>query len=648
MANHPARHSSDNDHTEIELNDMASNSEATQAAGKHQPPMLVLSRDAALVDVVRRSVPRGTRVVAAPSLDQAAGQLPTLQPGVLLIDTNCATDIGSMVTQLSQHFPDMVVVVAGKSEDSQSLMRLTAAGQIYRFLLMPLSQGQTRLTLEAAFNRHEELGATTQRLSSGGEGGGKKNYIMNYGLMGAGLVVVIGLIWFVMSWLAGDDAPTPTADSSVAAPSDPAASELALAKQALDAGKLIEPAGESALDLYRSALSINPGSQEAREGVRAVADKVLERGETALLAENLEEAIAAVELARDIQPDHPRLQFMDSQIQRERERIKLTQAAEVGTKVSALLAQATQRMDANRLVTPPGSSARDSIAEARRLDPTDPAVLAANRDLINRVVSAAQQAASSGNADQAQSLATAARQMGYAGSGLAGIDRALADARNAATKSAKADTEIATARKRITDGQLLEPAGDSAKDHIAAARTAEPSRPEIAELNNMLATKLLEQARAALNAQQLDRAKQLTTAARETGVRSQDAAIAQLDREIDSRRSTALASRTAVATKAEDSGPVAATSLKRTRTVAPDYPESARRRNISGWVEVVFTVTPRGTVSDAEIRSSSPEDVFDDAALRAVRQWRFEPATKDGEAVATRTMVRLKFDPNAG
>jgi len=539
-------------------------------------------------------------------------------------------------------------VVAGKSEDSQALMRLTAAGQIYRFLLMPLSQGQTRLTLEAAFNRHEELGATSQRLSSGGEGGGQKNYILNYGLMGAGLVVVIGLIWFFMSRLASDDAPATTADSATVAPADPAASELALAKQALDEGKLIEPAGESALDLYRSALSINPGSQEARDGVRAVADKVLERGEAALLAENLEEAVAAVELARDIQPDHPRLQFMDSQIQRERERIKLTQAAEVGTRVSALLAQASQRMDANRLITPAGNSARDAIAEARRLDPTDPAVLAANRDLINRVVEAAQQAAASGNADQAQSLATAARQMGYGGSGLASIDRAVADARTAAARRANVDAEIAAARKRIADGQLLEPAGDSAKDKIAAVRAADSSRPEIADLNNQLATKLLDQARAALAAGQFDRAKQLTTAARETGVRAQDNAIAQLDRDIDSRRAAAVAARTAVANTPAESAPVAATALKRTRTINPEYPESARRRNVSGWVEVVFTVTPRGTVADAEVRSSSPEEVFDDAALRAVRQWRFEPATKDGEPVSTRTMVRLKFDPSAG
>lgn len=649
MANQTARNSNDENVVDIELSDMSNNQEAPNPGGKQPAPLLVLSRDNGLLDTVRKSAPRGTRVVNAPSLDQAAGQLPTLQPGVLLIDTACAPDVGAMVAQLTQHFPDMVVVVAGKSEDSQALMRLTAAGQIYRFLLLPLSQGQTRLTLETAMNRHVELGATATRLASGGDGGAKKNFMLNYALMGAGLVAVIGLIWFFMGKVASDK-PVEQAGTTTEVAKDPAATELALAKKALNDGKLVEPAGESALDLYRSALSINPSSQQARDGVKAVADKILERGEKALATEKLEEAVAAVELARDIQPDHARLSFMDLQIKRERERIKLTQAAEVGNKVSSLLAQAAQRMEADKLISPSGESARDSLAEARRLDPSDPAVLQANRDLINRVVDASKQAAANGNLEQAQTLASAARQMGYGGSGLATVDRAIGDARSAATRRAGADSEIATARKRLNEGQLLEPAGDSAKDHIAAVRNADPTRTEVAELTNILATKLVDQGKQALGTQQFDKAKQLATAARDLGVRGQDGAIAQLERDIEAVRrnaaakpaTTAPAQATAAAT-----APVAATSLKRTKTVPPEFPEAARRKGTNGWVEVVFTVTPKGTVADAEVRSSSPEEVFDDAALKAVKQWRFEPATKDGQPVSTRTMIRLKFDPAA-
>ena len=51
---------------------------------------------------------------------------------------------------------------------------------------------------------------------------------------------------------------------------DPVQAELALAKEAFDQGKFLEPAGESALDLYRSALALDPNSDAAKAGVRAV------------------------------------------------------------------------------------------------------------------------------------------------------------------------------------------------------------------------------------------------------------------------------------------------------------------------------------------------------------------------------------------
>ncbi|HYM35088.1 MAG TPA: TonB family protein, partial [Steroidobacteraceae bacterium] len=565
----------------------------------------------------------------------------------LLIDTASATDVGSMVAQLTQHFPDMVVVVAGKSEDSQALMRLTASGQIYRFLLQPLSQGQTRLTLEAAVNRHQELGSTAKRLAtSTGDEGPKQNYLKNGAIAAAAVIALIGIIWFVMSRVGSDKSSEQPTVAEVK--KDPAEAELALAKKALDAGKLVEPAGESALDLYRSALSIDPRSQKARDGIKAVADKILERGEKALIAEKLEEAVAAIELARDIQPDHPRLSFLDEQIKREGERLKLTKARDINNKVSSLVAQASQRMEQDKLIAPAGESARDALAEARKLDPTDPSVVQANRDLINRVVEAAKQSVTSGNLEQAQTLATAARQMGYGGSGLVNVDRALTDARTAASKRATAETEIATARKRINDGQLVEPAGDSAKDHITAARNADPTRTEIAELNTMLANKLVDQGKQALAGQSLDRAKFFATAARDVGARNSEPAISQLERDIDQRRASAA---TAAATKpaatatvaaAPTTAPMGTTVLKRTKYVLPEFPETARRKSLTGWVEVSFTVNAKGAVEDAQVRASSPEDVFDAAALRAVRQWKYEPPMLDGKPTAQRSAARLK------
>src|SRR5690606_41767470 len=146
--------------------------------------------------------------------------------------------------------------------------------------------------------------------------------------------------------------------------SDPVKAELALAKEAISQNKFIEPPGESALDLYRSALALDPNNQEAKDGIRSVVDKILERAEAALLAERLEEAIRTIETARDIDSSHPRLAFLDTQVARERERLQLNQAQEVGNRVRQLVSAANDRMANGRLLSPRNANAQDALLEA--------------------------------------------------------------------------------------------------------------------------------------------------------------------------------------------------------------------------------------------------------------------------------------------
>ena len=73
--------------------------------------------------------------------------------------------------------------------------------------------------------------------------------------------------------------------------------------------------------------------------------------------------------------------------------------------------------------------------------------------------------------------------------------------------------------------------------------------------------------------------------------------------------------------------------------VQPVYPELARKMNISGSVKIEVVVAPNGTVKDAKIVGGHP--VLANAALDAVRKWRFEPAT-----VETSGVVDIKFEPH--
>jgi protein TonB len=576
-------------------------------------------------------------------LDHVAEKLSSLKPGVLVADTASTADIAGMVAQLTQHFPELVVVVAGKREDSAALMQLTAAGRIFRFLLTPLSHGQTRLALEAAVTQHLDLAAAGERLSSAGSSDGSgKNYVVTYGALGVGLVLIIGGIWFGVSRMTREPAAPAVVQNAaheqgLPEKPDPVKAELALAKEAFDQGKYLEPVGESALDLYRSALSLDPNSEDAKAGIRSVVDKILEKAEASLVAEHLEDAIRNIETARDIDATHPRLAFLDTQVARERERLKLSQAQEVGAKVRSLVAQATDRMRSGRLISPSGSSARDSLLEARRLDPTDPSVAQGVRDLSNALAEDARQALAAGKTDDAQQYLTAARQLGAAGANLAAVERALAEANRAAAPrraqpaAPAGDDLVAKVRQRISEGKLIDPAGDSARDALNELRAAAPKRPEVEELTRALTKRLLDVGKQAMNAKAFDRSAQLIAGARDVGSRYSEAAILQAERDLTLAR--------------EQENIVSASTLKRTRMVAPSYPSAALRKGIEGWVEVQFNVTQNGTVEDVKVRNSSPAGVFDDAALRAVRQWRFEPVARNGVIVEQRAMTRLRFSP---
>lgn len=80
--------------------------------------------------------------------------------------------------------------------------------------------------------------------------------------------------------------------------------------------------------------------------------------------------------------------------------------------------------------------------------------------------------------------------------------------------------------------------------------------------------------------------------------------------------------------------------------VDPEYPPRAQSRKIEGYVDVEYTVTSLGTVSDAKVIGSKPPYVFDRSALNAIRRWKYKPKIKDGVAVPRIGMqIRLHFKP---
>lgn len=75
----------------------------------------------------------------------------------------------------------------------------------------------------------------------------------------------------------------------------------------------------------------------------------------------------------------------------------------------------------------------------------------------------------------------------------------------------------------------------------------------------------------------------------------------------------------------------------------PRYPVQSRRRREQGTVELLLTLAQDGSVETIAISRSSGFARLDDAALGAVRRWRWEPTVQAGAPVKVRGIVAIPF-----
>ena len=75
--------------------------------------------------------------------------------------------------------------------------------------------------------------------------------------------------------------------------------------------------------------------------------------------------------------------------------------------------------------------------------------------------------------------------------------------------------------------------------------------------------------------------------------------------------------------------------------ITPDYPDSAQGRGLEGYVVVEFKLSPFGTVEEPRVVEAKPSRIFDQAALTAIRRWRY---AEDRDAAQPRVVKeRLEF-----
>jgi protein TonB len=80
------------------------------------------------------------------------------------------------------------------------------------------------------------------------------------------------------------------------------------------------------------------------------------------------------------------------------------------------------------------------------------------------------------------------------------------------------------------------------------------------------------------------------------------------------------------------------------KEVKPEYTEGAKKARIQGTVVVEAVVKTDGTVGDVKVtRLLDTEYGLDEQAVKAARQWLFEPGKKDGQAVPVSVAIELTF-----
>jgi TonB family protein len=600
--------------------------------------LVVLTADAAFLQTLRDAVGGARRLWHVPSPDKVSDLLVAGEVGIVVLDVQTLRDNARVfVEQIKRQFPDLVLVAAGHRDDETSLAALISSGLVYRFIHKPMSPARAKLFAEAAIKKYEDqrrrAAETPQRISA--------SPARPVWLIGGAVAAV--LIVGTIAWIAHRSNAIEPALPLSSESAKPAAEStlLAHAAAALAANRLTDPAGDNALDLYLQLQARNPADSNARAGLAEVHERLLARAENALLEERLDEAAAAIETARKSGVESGRIAFLTAQLAKSREQIKTAQAQvqqqnreRAAPKieedhVTSLLALVTQRIADGNLLEPDHDSARYYLQEALRADPQNAAALDAKRALASRLMEDARSAID--RRDFARALFVIEGANGIAvPANIEAVQNLLAAARKQADADAHSQL-LKNANERLLQDRLIEPANDNAKYFYQTLKQLEPGNPALASVLQDLGTRLATKARRALILGQLDAAKSWLDEVGSIGFNSAEVSSAQHDLD------AALAQRSFMTTL------IPASQLNVLKTVQPTYPSRAVNGKLEGWVDVEFTVAETGKVKDVSVRASSIPGVFEEAAIKAVSQWRYKPVVRDAKPVPVRSEIRIRF-----
>ena len=569
--------------------------------------LVIFTNDDGFMQTLRDAVVGSRRLWHVPSVDKVSNLLLAGEVGILVLDVQALPEsANAFITEIKRQFPDLVVMVAGHRDAESSLANLISAGIVHRFIHKPLSPGRAKLFADAAVKKYEEQRqrASAPRPSTLASARSRWLAVATLGVLIGALVAAWGL--------------------------RPRSSVLGTSTKAV-------AVNSTSIELAR-----HPSGPAAVAGPDEVQERWLARAENALLEERLDEAALAIEAASNAGVDGGRIAFLSAQLGKSRERLKaaMAQAHPKGAPQPAAgsagqdtltqaLSLAAERIKQGRFIGPDGDSARFYVRQAMQLDPTGNATEAAAQTLAVALLSQAHEAIDRRDFGLATSLLDAAEGIAAAPN-VENVRQLLGTARKQADSDAW-DQLLKSGQERLQQDRLTEPSDDSAKYYLTTLRGVNPDHAGLAPALEDLGLRLVAKARRALNLQQYDAARSWLNEAAAVGYASADSGAASQEVETAVNRQRFLGN------------VVGAGELTLVKSVKPSYPRKAEADRIEGWVELDFTVAESGDVKDIAVHAANPTGTFDDAAIGALSQWRYQPVLHDAKPGAQRARIRIRF-----
>lgn len=560
----------------------------------HVLDVVVLTSDGGLLATMREASSPEHAIWHAPSADAAVDYLVGGRCGILIADLGTLRgDAAGLLARLHAQFPELVLMATGRRDEESSVAALVGDGRIYRFLHKPISPARANLFLGAATRRYYEIRDTEPvMLATVKTIARRPRTALTVGAF-LGLVVIAAVAWF---FIASHRSTDLTQGDTSARASAQIEELLGRANIALATGRLTEPRGDNALELYREVLALSPNHPDASAGVRRVVDALEAKVVAALKARDAQAGAATLTALQRAQPDHPRYNALYNEL------ISISRSQTA----SASRPQSRTPPASSRIVTPPSATSVAAPLESEETLPTPEPDVASELE--------------SDTESETEHLA------------LETTSEVEQEAQPVEEERARQDAleQLALAIRLRERGMLLEPADNNAFDRLTALQAQHPDMPEVREEQRRLASTLADHARTALAASNIDSAGQYLEKA------------SQLDAESATIRSLRAQLQAAQA-RIESERVIPAGNLRRTREVRAEYPYDAQVRGIEGWVDIEFTIATDGTTRDLIVRDSQPKNLFDRSALEALRRWRFEPIVRNGQPVEQRAMLRMKY-----